>query len=105
MKAALIALAALTLTACATAPATEGRTLAAAQDAVAAAAQGVHQAYASGLITKAQVQSADKLVNQADTLSVAARAAYSAGDASTAQGDVAQLTTLATEILALEHAQ
>lgn len=95
-------LAALALSACATAPTDEGRALSAAQDAVAAAAQGVHSAYASGLISKAQVAKAAALVDQADDLSLAARKAYAAGDAATTQGEIAQIATLATEIVALE---
>jgi hypothetical protein len=104
-RALLVAAAALALTACATAPANEGKGLAAAQDAVAAAVQGVHQAYASGLITKAQAQKADALVDQADDASRAARIAYAAGDSTTYVGAIAQLTTLATEIVALEKPQ
>jgi hypothetical protein len=105
MKLAIAILGALTLTACATAPATEGQTIAAAQDAVAAAAQGVHQAYVAGVISKAQVQAADELADQADNLSIAARQAYAAGDASTAQGDIAQIATLANELLLMEKPQ
>lgn len=93
------------LQACATTSLTAGRTLAAAQSAVAAAAQGVHKAYADGVISQAQVQKADALVDQADDLSKVARTAYAAGNASTAQGAINQITTIAAEIVALETAQ
>lgn len=76
--------------------------MSAAQDAVATAAAGVHQAYAAGLVSKAQVQKAAVLVDQADDLSRAARAAYAAGDGNTAAGDVAQLVTIAAELAALK---
>jgi hypothetical protein len=91
--------------ACATAQSDEGKGLAAAQDAVAAAAQGVHQAYTTGVISKAQVVKAAALVDQADQLSIAARAAYASGDATTATGEITQIATLATEIVALEKPQ
>jgi hypothetical protein len=94
---------ATSLAACATAPATEGQSLAAAQDAVAAALQGVHLAYAQGIVPKANVIKAAKLGDQADDASIAARRAYAAGDASTAAGMVQQIGTLATEIVALER--
>lgn len=96
------AVAAVNLAACATAQVNEGRGLSAAQDSVAAAAQAVHAAYASGVITKAQVAKAAALVDRADDLSRAARAAYAAGDASTAAGDVAQIVTIAAELNALK---
>jgi hypothetical protein len=90
------------LVACATAQSDEGKALSAAQDAVAHAASGVHAAYVAGVISKAQVTQASKLVDQADNAAIAARAAYRAGDSSTAAGAVAQITTLAAEIVALE---
>jgi hypothetical protein len=98
----LAALAALALGACATAQLDTGKTLAAAQSAVAAATTGVHQAYAAGLISKAQVAGADALVDRADTAGKAARAAYAAGDLSTAQAAVATMTALAVQIIAME---
>lgn len=102
-RAFLLAASALALSACATAQSDEGKGLSAAQDAVAAAASGVHAAYVAGVIPKAQVVKAAALVDQADALSIAARQAYAAGDASTALGAIAQITTIATELVALEH--
>jgi len=103
---ALVALcAALALAGCATAQLNEGQGLSAAQDAVASAASAVHTAYAAGVISKAQVVKATALVDQADTLSLAARQAYAAGDASTAQGDITQIVTLAATIAALKTEQ
>ncbi len=96
---------ALALSACVTAQPDEGRALAAAQDAVAAAAQGVHQAYVAGVISKVQVQKAAQLVDLADAASIAARKAYASGDASSAAGALAQLTALTAEIIALEKPQ
>lgn len=98
----IVGAAVATLAACATAQVNEGKTLSAAQDAVSTAASAVHTAYTAGLISKPQVQKAAALVDQADDLSKAARAAYAAGDASTAQGDIAQIVTLAAEIAALK---
>lgn len=95
----------LGLGACATAQTNEGQGLSAAQDAVAAALSGVDAAYTSGVISKAQVQQAAKLGDQADDLSKAARAAYASGDATTALGDITQITTLAVAIVALEKPQ
>lgn len=86
------------LAACATAQGNEGKGLSAAQDSVAAAAQAVHAAYASGAISKAQVARAAALVDKADDLSRAARAAYASGDASTASGDVSQILALVAQI-------
>ena len=99
---ALLAIGLLTAS-CASGQATEGKDLAAAQTAVATAVQGVHSAYVAGLISKANVQAADKLADRADDISKAARAAYAAGDATTAQGAITQLATLASQIVALEH--
>lgn len=96
---------ALALSACATAQSSEGKGLSAAQDAVAAALTGVHQAYVAGVIPKANVVKAAALGDQADDLSKAARQAYAAGDASTAQGEITQIATLAAEIVSLEHVQ
>jgi len=105
MRRLLIIAACAALAACATAPANEGKGLSAAQDAVAAAAQGVHLAYTTGTISKAQVQAAAKLVDKADDVSVAARKAYAAGDINTYNGAIAQINTLAAQIVALEKPQ
>lgn len=93
---------ALMLAACATAQVNEGKGLSAAQDSVAAAAQAVHAAYASGALSKSAVQKAGVLVDKADDLSRLARQAYAAGDASTAAGDVAQIVTIAAELNSLK---
>lgn len=105
MKALLIAVTCLGLVACATTSTNTGKGLSAAQDGVAAAAQGVHQAYINGVVSKAQVAQAAKLVDQADDLSKVARSAYATGDVNTYEGAITALASITAQIVALEKPQ
>lgn len=98
----LCGIVAICLAGCTTTKLGAGRSLAAAQDAVAAGATGVHQAYVAGRISKAQVQQADRLVDQADDAAKAARVTYGTGDFSTPQATINVILNLAAQIVALE---
>lgn len=104
MRAALLA-GALLLMGCASITPDLGKQLSAAQDAVAAGATGVHQAYVTGVIPKTQVRQAAALVDKTDDISKAARTALAAGDIGTVQGDIAAINQIAAEIVKLETPQ
>jgi len=103
-RAAWLALAALgfSLAACATASvhATIGRTLSAAQEALAGAEAAAHTSYQLGLVGKDEIRRIDALADKVDAVSMTARCAYAAGDGATVAGALSQMAIIAAAITA-----
>jgi len=100
MKIVVAVIAALSLTACATAQLDSGKTLTEANNLISDAAGQFHNAYVLGLVTKDQAKTEASWVDAASVYSRNAQCAWTAGDWTTVNGAVQSITAYAAAIVA-----